>query len=108
MKTNQLIFEVTTDEMNLPENITWKASDNPTSSDAKSVMIALWDRKELNTLRVDLWTKDMSIDEMKVFFHQNLVSLTETYKRATGDKNTADEMLAFLQNLGIKMGLFKK
>jgi gliding motility-associated protein GldC len=106
MKTNQLIFEVKTDDMNLPENITWKSSDNSSSSEAKSVMIALWDRKELNTLRVDLWTKDMSIDEMKVFFHQNLVSLTDTYKRATGDAITADELLAFLQNLGIKMGLF--
>jgi gliding motility-associated protein GldC len=32
------------------------------------MMLALWDQSYKNTLRIDLWTKDMPVDEMKRFF----------------------------------------
>ena len=36
-------------------------------SESKSAMIAIWDSKENNTMRIDLWTQDMTVDEMKNF-----------------------------------------
>jgi hypothetical protein len=30
--------------------------------------------------------KDMPVDEMKIFFHQTLVAMSETFKRATDDE----------------------
>ena len=64
MKTTELTFKVTVDENNLPLNIQWEAPGSGEKSECKSVMIALWDSKENNTLRIDLWTKDMMVDEI--------------------------------------------
>jgi len=105
MKTSEIKFKVTVDENHLPEKIEWEAIDAGEKSETKSVMIALWDGQENSTLRIDLWTKDMSVDEMKKFFHQNISSLTETYVRATNDENTAKELRAFMSEMGRKMGV---
>ena len=67
MKTSEINFKITVDQNHLPVNIKWEAKDAGEQSESKSVMIALWDAKENNTMRIDLWTKDMSIDEMKKF-----------------------------------------
>ena len=71
-------------------------------------MIALWDAKENNTLRIDLWTKDMMVDEMKQFYHQCLLSMADTFDRATGEAETAKEMRGFAQHFGEKMELIVK
>lgn len=108
MKKSDITFTVTLDENNLPEKIDWKASDAGEKSQCKSMMIALWDANENNTLRIDLWTKDMMVDEMKMFFHQNLLSMADTLERATGETAAAKEMRMFAQQFGEKMDLIKK
>ncbi|MFN6037501.1 MAG: gliding motility protein GldC [Bacteroidota bacterium] len=108
MKTSEIKFSVTVDENHLPVEIQWDAADAGEKSTCKSAMIALWDARENNTLRIDLWTKDMSVDEMKKFFHQNVMSLTDTYLRATGDKLTAKEIKEFFNEVGVKIGVLKK
>jgi gliding motility-associated protein GldC len=105
MKKTEIKFTVSLDENHLPENIQWEAKDAGESSSCKSMMVALWDQKENNTLRIDLWTKDMSIDEMKKFYHQNILTLTDTYLRATGDQVTVNEVKDFFKSLGQKMGV---
>jgi gliding motility-associated protein GldC len=107
MKTSEIKFKVTVDDNYLPVNIEWEAQDAGEKSDSKSVMIALWDARENNTLRIDLWTKDMSVDEMKKFYHQNIMTLTDTYLRATSDEETVNEMRQFLSGLGKKMGVIQ-
>ena len=108
MKTSQIKFTVTVDENHLPTEISWEAPDAGEKSQCKSVMIALWDEKENNTLRIDLWTKEMKLDEMKKFYIQNVMSLTDTYIRATGDKLTAKEVKEFMQEIGTKTGVLSK
>jgi len=105
MKTSEINFTVTLDENNLPEKIDWKATDGNENSSSKSVMISLWDAKENNTLRIDLWTKDMMVDEMKQFYHQSLLSMADTFERATGEAQMAKEMRGFAQHFGEKMEL---
>ena len=107
MKTTELSFKVTVDENNLPVKITWEAPDAGERSECKSVMIALWDAKENNTLRIDLWTKEMMVDEMKKFYHQNIMTLTDTYIRATGDTKTADLIKGILADIGKSTGVTK-
>jgi gliding motility-associated protein GldC len=99
MKTTELNFKVTVDENNLPVNISWEAPDAGEKSECKSVMIALWDAKENNTLRIDLWTKELMVDELKKFYHQNIMTLTDTYIRATGDNATADLIKGILADI---------
>src|SRR3978361_200919 len=107
MKTSEIKFKVTVDENNLPTHIEWDAPDSGEKSACKSVMIALWDEKENNTLRIDLWTKDMMVDEMKKFYHQNVMTLTDTYLRATGDDATGDKVKKYFSEIGKEIGVLK-
>lgn len=107
MKTSEISFKVTVDDNHLPVNIEWEAKDAGERSNSKSVMIALWDTQENNTMRIDLWTKDMSIDEMKKFYIQNVMTLTDTYIRATNDEATAKEVKALFSEIGKKIGVLK-
>ncbi len=107
MKTTELKFKVTVDENNLPVHIEWEAPGAGEKSECKSMMVAIWDAKENNTLRIDLWTKDMMVDEMKKFYHQNIMTLTDTYIRATNDTATADLIKGIMNDIGKKSGLLK-
>jgi gliding motility-associated protein GldC len=108
MKTSEIKFTVSLDENKLPVSIDWEANDANEKSSCKSVMIALWDAKENNTLRIDLWTKDMLVDEMKVFFHQTLLSMADTLKRATGEDKVAEDLKDYCAHFAEKMNLLKK
>ena len=105
MKTTEINFKVTVDENNLPHSIKWSAPDSGEASECSSLMIALWDTKENNTLRIDLWTKDMMVDEMKKFFHQNVMTLTDTYIRATGDDITGKKVKQLFTEIGKDIGV---
>ena len=103
--SKELNFKIQLDGHHLPEKIEWSAESDAVSKACKSVMIALWDETERSTLRIDLWTKDMSVDEMRVFYHQNVLSLADAYARATGDHATTSEVKQYLETLGKKMGI---
>lgn len=108
MKTSEIKFTVTLDEKNLPQKIDWSATDGGVVSSSKAIMLSVWDSEEKNTLRIDLWTKEMMVDEMKQFFHQNLLSMSETLERATGEKEAAKAMRNFAQEFGERMKLVIK
>jgi gliding motility-associated protein GldC len=108
MKQSEIKFTVKLDENNLPETIDWSATDGGEKSTSKAVMITLWDAKENNTLRIDLWTKDMMVDEMKQFYHQCLLSMADTFDRATGESEMAKEMKNFANNFAEKLELITK
>ncbi|MFZ2540501.1 MAG: gliding motility protein GldC [Gallionella sp.] len=105
MKQSEIKFIVTLDDNNMPENIDWSASDTTKESTSKAVMISLWDTQEKNTLRIDLWTKDMMVDEMKQFYHQSLLSMADTLERATGEVEAAKAMRNFAQEFGKRLNL---
>ncbi|MEO8342501.1 MAG: gliding motility protein GldC [Gallionella sp.] len=108
MKQSEIKFTVTLDDDKMPQKIDWSASDANAQSTSKAVMIALWDTKEKNTLRIDLWTKDMLVDEMKQFYHQNLLSMADTFERATGEVEAAKAMRNFAQEFGERLNLVMK
>src|ERR1043166_1814090 len=99
MKTSEINIRVTTDENQLPQKLEWQAGSSG-SGNCKSLMLALWDEKENNTMRIDLWTKDMLVDEMKKFYLQNVLTLTDTFVRATGDAENAEKIRQFFVGLG--------
>ena len=68
------------DEDNVPELISWNATDTTAdaSQKAKAMMLALWDGTDKTALRIDLWTKDMMVDEMADFFYQSFMAMAET------------------------------
>lgn len=108
MRKTQITVEVELDENHIPENITWNAQDGGVEKqETKAVMISVWDEKTMEALRIDLWTKEMPVDQMKRFFHQILISLGDTYQRATGEDDVAAWMHEtaeeFAQKSAIKM-----
>ena len=92
MKTSDIRLSVQLDANNVPERIDWEAQENGAKSSSKAVLLSLWDEKEKNTLRIDLWTKEMTVEEMKAFFHQNILTMADTFERATGEGRMAAQM----------------
>ena len=95
MKTSDIRLSVHLDEDKVPERIDWEAEDGDMRSSSKAVLLSLWDAEEKNTLRIDLWTKEMSMEEMKAFFHQNILTMADTFERATGEGKMAAQMRDF-------------
>jgi gliding motility-associated protein GldC len=93
--TSEIRLTVHLDENRVPERIDWEAEDGGVKSSSKAVLLSVWDETERNTLRVDLWTKEMSVEEMKAFFHQNILTLADTFDRATGEGKMAAQMRDF-------------
>jgi gliding motility-associated protein GldC len=106
--TSEIKFNIGLDENRVPENLTWTAKDGGVDAEqAKAIMLSIWDSNAKETLRIDLWTKDMPVDEMKLFFHQTLVAMSETFQRATGDEKMADTMKDFCDYFAEKLDLIK-
>lgn len=101
--TKQIRIDVHLDENHVPERIEWEADDQPGKNAARSAFLSLWDDRDRNSMRIDLWTKQMTTDEMKAFFHQNLLSMADTFERATGEKEMAGHIRAFGRYFGEKM-----
>jgi gliding motility-associated protein GldC len=101
---SEIKFNVGLDEERVPESITWSASDSGVEGEkpCSATMMCIWDPKENTTLRIDLWTKDMLVDDMKRFFYENILSMADTYLRATNDKESADEIGKFAEWFGKK------
>jgi gliding motility-associated protein GldC len=50
-------------------------------------------------MRIDLWTKDMLVGEMKRFFLQTLGGMNETLQSATNDNAWYEEVESSIQKL---------
>jgi len=101
-------LQVELDENRIPEKLNWTAEDGGINNEeAKAMMLSVWDNKSQETLRIDLWTKDMPVDEMKVFFHQTLVAMSDTFNRATQDEKMTATMKDFCDYFAEKLELKK-
>ena len=96
------------DDNRVPEKLNWTAQDGGVDNEeAKAMMLSVWDSKAQETLRIDLWTKDMPVDEMKQFFHQTLVAMSDTFNRATQDEKMTATMKDFCDYFAEKLELKK-
>lgn len=107
MKNSEIKFTVTTDQQKLPTQIQWSASDTNAEGnhDCKAILLAIWDGQAQNTLKIDLWTDQMLVDEMKLFYYQTLLSMAGTLERATGEDKMAGDMRDFCAYFAQKMNL---
>jgi gliding motility-associated protein GldC len=101
MKKSTIRFEVELDNQNVPDRIVWEATDKPDSelSETKAISISLWDHIQKNTLRIDLWGKDMPVDEMKRFYIDCIGGLAQSVLSSTSDEFMATEMRALCDRL---------
>ena len=106
--TSEINFYIDLDENKVPEKLSWSAQDGGVNAEeAKAIMLSIWNSNNKESLRIDLWTKDMPVDEMKLFFHQTLVAMSDTYMRATGDEKMSETMKDFCDYFAEKLDLNK-
>lgn len=106
--TSQITLDIELDDNRVPEKLFWTAPDGGVENEeSKAMMLSVWDNNAKESMRIDLWTKDMPMDDMKIFFHQTLVSMSDTFERATGDQKMSATMKDFCdyfaEKLEIKM-----
>ena len=96
------------DENKIPEKLKWSAEDGGIESEeTKAIFLSVWDSKKKESLRVDLWTKDMPVDEMKMLFHQTVVTMSDTFLRSTQDEKMSATMRDFCDYFAEKLEIKK-
>ncbi|MBB4077539.1 gliding motility-associated protein GldC [Lewinella aquimaris] len=111
VKKSRITVDVGLDGQNMPVEMKWSASDNPNGNkpqECKAVLLALFDEKSKETLKIDLWTKEMQVLEMDRMFYQTLRGLSDTYFRATQNKELANQMQQFTFYFGQATGAIPK
>lgn len=97
MDQSTITIDVYMDKDRLPESIVWKASDSSAedAQKAKAMLLAFWDGAEKTALRIDLWTKEMMVDEMADFYYQIFMNMADTFNRSTAHKELVEDMKKF-------------
>jgi len=109
-KSSDITIRVGLNAENVPVKIEWSASDRNDGQleECKAMAVALFDKEHRDTLRIDLWTKEMQVVEMDRFVYQTLRSLSQTYLRATQNKELAEDMAKFAHYFGEKTEIVPK
>ncbi|MEY4384695.1 MAG: hypothetical protein RI995_2237 [Bacteroidota bacterium] len=94
MKHSEINFKIQLDDQNIPEQISWSATDNPNEGieETKAIMVATWDPYHKGTLTLPLWTKDMEVLDMKRFYIEIMGTIADAALQATGDEEFAKEV----------------
>lgn len=100
MQESRITIDVHLDPEKVPSGISWNASGSSAdeAQKAKAMMLAFWDGAEKTAMRIDLWTKEMMVDEMADFFYQTLMTMADTYQRATRNEELVKDMKDFARD----------
>ncbi len=88
MRKSEIHFTVELDDSRVPEKIYWDATENPNEgiNETKAISISVWDHYHNSLLGINLWTKDMPVDEMNHFAVDVVGNLAQMLKDSTNDK----------------------
>ncbi len=100
MQQSTITIDVLLDPDKVPSQINWSATASTAdeAQKAKAMMLAFWDGAEKTALRIDLWTKEMMVDEMADFFYQTLLTMADTYQRATRNEEQVNDIRNFARD----------
>ncbi len=107
--SSEISIKVGLDENRVPERLNWSADDGEIDNmEAKALLLSVWDSSQKDTYKINLWTKEMPVNEMIQFFHQTLTSMADTFETATGDDKMSATMRDFCDYYAEKMGIKKQ
>jgi gliding motility-associated protein GldC len=100
MQKSTITIDVHLDDNKVPQEIKWSASESTAAQQqrAKAMLVSLWDGADKSALRIDLWTKDMMVDEMTDFFYQTMMTMADTFKRATQQEELGEDIKTFAKS----------
>ena len=109
MKESEIKIKISLDENKVPEQIHWTAEDaGERDQKSEAVLISLWDPEQQNSLRIDLWTQDMMVNEMLIMYHQTLLSMATSLEKATNEHKLADALRDYCAFFGEQSGIIKQ
>ena len=77
-KVSEIKIRVHLDEQQVPEKMEWQSDETPEQWNENSGLIfSVWNPQEQSAMRIDLWTKDMRVDEMNYFVFQTIMTLAD-------------------------------
>ena len=97
MIESNINIKVLLDAEKVPQLISWSATGSTGEEPqiAKAMCIAFWDTIDKSAMRIDLWTKDMMVDEMADFYHQMFMTMADTFQRATQNAELSNDIKVF-------------
>ena len=100
MNESSIKIDILLDPDKVPQQITWSATDSTleNAQKAKAMCIAFWDAADKTALRIDLWTKDMMVDEMADFYYQIFTTMADTFERATKQTALTEDIKGFAKS----------
>lgn len=100
MTKSTITIDVQLDDKRVPESISWNATESTADNAraAKALMLAFWDGTDKTALRMDLWTKEMMVDEMADFYYQTIMTMADSFERSTHQAELVEKMRAFAQD----------
>ena len=104
MTESDINIKVQLDGSKVPQQITWSATGSTADipQKAKAVFLAFWDAQDKSALRIDLWTKDMMIDEMANFYFQVFTTMADTFEKATKHNELTKDIKSFAADFHAK------
>ncbi len=108
-KESEIKFTIQLDEKNIPKKIEWEATDAGFigRKECEAIMLSLWDKEENVTMAIDLWTKDMQVENMNIHFYQVFAKMADTYLKATSNNEIAGMIDGFSKEFANKLNLLK-
>ena len=106
-KKKEINITVELDENNIPEDIEWGGTDAPGDDpiSCRAMFLSMWDPDQKDTLKLDLWTRQMTVDEMKIFFHQTLLTMADSLEKSIDDERISGDMRDFCAYFAEKMDI---
>ncbi|MAP01516.1 MAG: gliding motility protein GldC [Flavobacteriales bacterium] len=103
-----IVFDL--DENQIPEKISWESinGSEKVTHEAKAAFLSFWDKSDNNAMSLNLWTKDISIEEMSKFYFQTFITMADNFEKSTSEDQLALAIRDFADFFGEKMGIIPK
>lgn len=111
MPKKEVKITIELDDEQIPVKIDWEAADAVSTDKVetcRAMILSMWDHSRKDTLRLDLWTREMTMDEMKIFFYETLSTMADTLERSIADKRISGDMRDFCEHFAKKMEIVTK
>lgn len=102
VRSSEVVVKVGLDENNIPVRMDWMAESSGGFTECKGMLLSIFDFDTKDTLKIDLWTTEMQVEEMDRFMFQTLRGLADTYHKATQNHELASAMQQFVEYFGQK------
>jgi len=109
-RTAEIKVTVDLNDEHLPKGIQWQATEgeNEGPTSCESMMLSFWDSEKKAVAAIDLWTEEMTIEEMNLYFFQVFHKMADTYLKATKNSEISNSIHEFGESFGTSLGILKR